>query len=112
VTAIDAATLTALANGIIPADDVDTAFFKQLRMDVSALYLRDRAVWERIGLPWPVNRHRRASGLRPATGRVTKGAERGAVGGTILADRRSPKGRSKSRTSNADRRKADSFISP
>src|SRR2546423_7847504 len=27
------------------------AFFKQLRMDVSALYLSDPAVWKRIGFP-------------------------------------------------------------
>ena len=29
------------------------AFFKQLRMDVCALYLTDPAVWERIGFPGP-----------------------------------------------------------
>ena len=29
------------------------AFFKQLRTDVSALYLSDPAVWARIGLPGP-----------------------------------------------------------
>ena len=29
------------------------AFFKQLRLDVSALYLSDPAVWERIGFPGP-----------------------------------------------------------
>lgn len=29
------------------------AFFKQLRMDVCALYLSDPAVWERIGFPGP-----------------------------------------------------------
>ncbi len=29
------------------------AFFKQLRMDVSALYLNDPAVWRRIGFPGP-----------------------------------------------------------
>jgi hypothetical protein len=29
------------------------AFFKQLRMDVSALYLSDPAVWRRIGFPGP-----------------------------------------------------------
>src|SRR3954470_19782786 len=29
------------------------AFFKQLRMDVSALYLSDTGVWERIGFPGP-----------------------------------------------------------
>jgi len=29
------------------------AFFKQLRMDVSALYLSDPKVWERIGFPGP-----------------------------------------------------------
>ena len=29
------------------------AFFKQLRMDVSALYLSDPAVWQRIGFPGP-----------------------------------------------------------
>jgi hypothetical protein len=28
-------------------------FFKQLRMDVCALYLSDPAVWERIGFPGP-----------------------------------------------------------
>ncbi len=28
-------------------------FFKQLRMDVSAMYLSDPAVWERIGFPGP-----------------------------------------------------------
>src|SRR4051794_39906276 len=28
-------------------------FFKQLRMDVSALYLSDTSVWERIGFPGP-----------------------------------------------------------
>jgi hypothetical protein len=28
-------------------------FFKQLRMDVSALYLSDPAVWQRIGFPGP-----------------------------------------------------------
>jgi Gluconate 2-dehydrogenase subunit 3 len=28
-------------------------FFKQLRMDVSALYLSDPAVWRRIGFPGP-----------------------------------------------------------
>ena len=29
------------------------AFFKQLRMDVSALYLSDPGVWQRIGFPGP-----------------------------------------------------------
>jgi hypothetical protein len=29
------------------------AFFKQLRMDVSALYLSDPGVWTRIGFPGP-----------------------------------------------------------
>jgi hypothetical protein len=29
------------------------AFFKQLRMDVSALYLSDPEVWQRIGFPGP-----------------------------------------------------------
>src|SRR4051794_35948548 len=29
------------------------AFFKQLRMDVSALYLSDTSVWQRIGFPGP-----------------------------------------------------------
>jgi hypothetical protein len=29
------------------------AFFKQLRMDVSALYLSDPSVWQRIGFPGP-----------------------------------------------------------
>ena len=29
------------------------AFFKQLRMDVSALYLSDPGVWRRIGFPGP-----------------------------------------------------------
>jgi hypothetical protein len=29
------------------------AFFKQLRMDVCALYLADPAVWQRIGFPGP-----------------------------------------------------------
>jgi len=29
------------------------AFFKQLRMDVCALYLSDPAVWRRIGFPGP-----------------------------------------------------------
>ena len=28
-------------------------FFKQLRMDVSALYLSDPGVWRRIGFPGP-----------------------------------------------------------
>jgi len=28
-------------------------FFKQLRMDVAALYLSDPAVWQRIGFPGP-----------------------------------------------------------
>ena len=28
-------------------------FFKQLRMDVSAMYLSDPAVWQRIGFPGP-----------------------------------------------------------
>ena len=28
-------------------------FFKQLRMDVSAIYLSDARVWERIGFPGP-----------------------------------------------------------
>jgi hypothetical protein len=28
-------------------------FFKQLKMDVSALYLSDERVWERIGFPGP-----------------------------------------------------------
>jgi Gluconate 2-dehydrogenase subunit 3 len=28
-------------------------FFKQLRMDISALYLSDPAVWQRIGFPGP-----------------------------------------------------------
>jgi hypothetical protein len=28
-------------------------FFKQLRMDVSALYLSDPGVWQRIGFPGP-----------------------------------------------------------
>ena len=29
------------------------AFFKQLRLDVSALYLSEPAVWQRIGFPGP-----------------------------------------------------------
>jgi len=29
------------------------AFYKQLRMDVSAMYLSDPAVWQRIGFPGP-----------------------------------------------------------
>jgi Gluconate 2-dehydrogenase subunit 3 len=29
------------------------AFYKQLRMDVCALYLSDSAVWQRIGFPGP-----------------------------------------------------------
>src|SRR5262245_23556052 len=29
------------------------SFFKQLRMDVSALYLSDPAVWQRVGFPGP-----------------------------------------------------------
>ncbi|MDB5320452.1 MAG: hypothetical protein JWN40_2083, partial [Phycisphaerales bacterium] len=33
--------------------DVLPAFFKQLRLDVSALYLSDVAVWQRIGFPGP-----------------------------------------------------------
>jgi acyl-CoA reductase-like NAD-dependent aldehyde dehydrogenase len=33
--------------------DVLPAFFKQLRLDVSALYLSDPAVWQRIGFPGP-----------------------------------------------------------
>lgn len=33
--------------------DQRPAFFKQLRMDVSALYLSDPAVWQRIGFPGP-----------------------------------------------------------
>ena len=31
----------------------EPAFFKQLRMDVSAMYLSDPAVWQRIGFPGP-----------------------------------------------------------
>src|SRR5690349_18706417 len=33
--------------------DTLPAFFKQLRMDVSALYLSDEGVWQRIGFPGP-----------------------------------------------------------
>jgi hypothetical protein len=33
--------------------DSQPAFFKQLRMDVSALYLSDQEVWQRIGFPGP-----------------------------------------------------------
>jgi hypothetical protein len=33
--------------------DKAPGFFKQLRMDVSALYLSDEGVWERIGFPGP-----------------------------------------------------------
>jgi hypothetical protein len=33
--------------------DTSPAFFKQLRMDVSALYLSDPGVWQRIGFPGP-----------------------------------------------------------
>jgi hypothetical protein len=33
--------------------DSQPAFFKQLRMDVSALYLSDPQVWQRIGFPGP-----------------------------------------------------------
>jgi hypothetical protein len=33
--------------------DRNAAFFKQLRMDVSALYLSDPTVWARIGFPGP-----------------------------------------------------------
>ena len=36
-----------------PPRDVLPAFFKQLRMDVSALYLSDPDVWRRIGFPGP-----------------------------------------------------------
>ena len=32
------------------------AFFKQLRLDVSAMYLSDPRVWERIGFPGPSTR--------------------------------------------------------
>jgi hypothetical protein len=31
----------------------DPAFYKQLRLDVSAMYLSDPAVWTRIGFPGP-----------------------------------------------------------
>jgi hypothetical protein len=31
----------------------EPAFYKQLRMDVAALYLSDSGVWERIGFPGP-----------------------------------------------------------
>ncbi|HEY7118756.1 MAG TPA: gluconate 2-dehydrogenase subunit 3 family protein [Tepidisphaeraceae bacterium] len=34
-------------------DTACPAFFKQLRMDVCALYLADPAVWRRIGFPGP-----------------------------------------------------------
>ena len=33
--------------------DEQPGFFKQLRMDVCAMYLIDPAVWERIGFPGP-----------------------------------------------------------
>src|ERR1043166_1961040 len=33
--------------------DEAPGFFKQLRMDVSAIYLGDPAVWQRIGFPGP-----------------------------------------------------------
>jgi hypothetical protein len=33
--------------------ETQPAFFKQLRMDVSALYLSDPGVWQRIGFPGP-----------------------------------------------------------
>jgi hypothetical protein len=33
--------------------DAPPGFFKQLRLDVSALYLSDVAVWQRIGFPGP-----------------------------------------------------------
>lgn len=33
--------------------DESPAFFKQLRMDVAALYLSDPVVWPRIGFPGP-----------------------------------------------------------
>jgi hypothetical protein len=33
--------------------DQQPAFFRQLRMDVCALYLTDAAVWARIGFPGP-----------------------------------------------------------
>lgn len=115
LSAIELATLTALANGIIPADETDDgaaavnagprlaegtqserylqglemarsiasdeydrevgecnsaevervlavlrerapAFFAQLRLDVSALYLSDPDVWRRIGFPGPSTR--------------------------------------------------------
>lgn len=33
--------------------DCEPAFFKQLRMDVAAIYLSDPGVWQRIGFPGP-----------------------------------------------------------
>ena len=33
--------------------ETSSAFFKQLRLDVSGLYLSDPGVWQRIGFPGP-----------------------------------------------------------
>jgi hypothetical protein len=38
---------------LVATRDALPAFFKQLRMDVSALYLSDPDVWHRIGFPGP-----------------------------------------------------------
>jgi hypothetical protein len=49
-TALDAAELAALLSAL---RDEHSAFFRQLRADVCALYLSDAAVWARIGFPGP-----------------------------------------------------------
>ena len=56
--AIEIHELLRLLAGVLPA------FFRQLRMDVCALYLSDPAVWQRIGFPGPSTETGGYPGLR------------------------------------------------
>jgi hypothetical protein len=46
-------TATEIYEWIADVRETDPGFFKQLRMDVSVLYLGDPGVWQRIGFPGP-----------------------------------------------------------
>jgi hypothetical protein len=50
LTALDAAQMHAVLEAL---RETEPAFFRQLRMDVCALYLADPGVWARIGFPGP-----------------------------------------------------------
>ena len=58
--------------GSVLRDDASPAFFKQLRMDVCALYLSEPAVWRRIGFPGPSTRSGGSASRTPTVSRAAR----------------------------------------